>query len=94
MSNSQEQTAAPVQATTAEQLLTHARANNELLSSCVTDLRAFLSRATGESAATEAQGEAATLATGLFGGIDAVLHEQTQLLSNVRECILAIERLA
>ncbi len=86
---------APAQFTTLEQLLNHMRANNELLGGCLADVRAFLSRAVGEGMGNALQPtEVVTSQTGLVGSIDDALNEQTCLLSDMRESLLVIEKLA
>lgn len=77
-----------------DQVNEHARSNNELLTTCLSDLRSFLNRAVGESPPGAPQPEAAALQAGAVGNINDALHEQTRILGDVRECITAIEKLA
>ncbi len=87
-------TAAPPQPTATEHLLSHVRANNDLLNSCLADMRAFLSRAAGETLGGQLQVDVPAAQTGLLGDLDAALNMQTCVLGDMRECTLAIEKLA
>lgn len=84
----------PVSLSVLDQMNEHARSNNELLTTCLSDLRSFLNRAIGESPSGAPQPEAAGLQAGIVGNINDALHEQTRILGDVRECLLVIEKLA
>ncbi len=85
---------APTEQSASEQLLSHVRANNEQLVSCVSDLRSVLNRAIGEGPVGQPQAETAVAQAGVYGAIDEALKDQSRHLVDLRECIQVTEKIA
>ncbi len=80
--------------TSIETLVSHARQNNDNLQAHLTDMRGFLARVCGDAPQVSSTAETPVEVTGQLGELSTALSNQSRLLTELREVVVAVEKLA
>jgi len=84
----------PKEETVIEALTASARGNNEQLRGLLNNLRGFVDRTTGQNLATPPEASDSVEPAGTLMILRAMLEDQTRTLNDLRDTVLAIEKIA